>query len=124
MYLLNINYTFCLDCAGTHRVVDNLLLTYAMIQEILTCQDPFQEIQGTEIMYTVTVKKKIPRRPEHLAEKTPRNELFWSAMCQCWVHEPNRRATAQEIADLLNSASEIQNGKGAKKPSSLCCTVA
>ncbi|KAF8608136.1 kinase-like protein [Ceratobasidium sp. AG-I] len=94
------------------------------ILEILTCQDPFQEIQGTEIMYTVTVKKKMPRRPEHLAEKTPRNELFWSAMCQCWVHEPSRRATAQEIADLLDSAGEVQGDKSDKKRSSLCCTVA
>lgn len=75
-------------------------------------------------MYAVTVRKRAPRRPEYLAEKTPCNEMFWTAMGRCWVHEPNERATAQEIADLLDSVGGIpEEGKSAKKPSSLCCTV-
>jgi hypothetical protein len=93
------------------------------LQEILTGKDPFQEIlYGHEVMVAVTSKKRTPRRPDCLSENSIRNELFWEAMRWCWVHEPNRRGTAEEVMDLLSSAVDDQNGT--KKGRSTCCTVA
>jgi hypothetical protein len=95
-------------------------------QEILTGKDPFEEIENAlEIIHAVRAEKKTPNRPQCLSEQTRRNRLFWTAMRQCWVYDPEQRAGADDVLKALRQAVQDQDNdsEGSGKGDSLCCNV-
>ncbi|KAG8720559.1 hypothetical protein FRC09_009379 [Ceratobasidium sp. 395] len=93
--------------------------------EILTGQEPFHEIvNGHQISLAVTRDRMIPKRPECLTAKNTQHETFWNAACRCWAHNPNQRATAEEVEQFLKSAPGESGLTKSLRSSTNCCTMA
>jgi hypothetical protein len=73
------------------------------MQEILTGEPPFREIQsGLAMIMAVAQDRRTPRVPELLAEPTsPRASIMHGALHRCWRYDPKERATAKEVAALV-----------------------
>jgi hypothetical protein len=52
--------------------------------------------------------------------------LFWTAMRQCWVYDPDQRPGAHDVLKALSQAVQDQNdaSEGTGKRDSLCCNLA
>ncbi|KAG8788045.1 hypothetical protein FRC12_014979 [Ceratobasidium sp. 428] len=93
--------------------------------EIFTGQEPFREIpNGHQISTAVTRDRITPNRPECLTMKNPQHETFWNAMRMCWVHNPDKRATAEEVEQVLRSPPEMSGLTKSLRSGTNCCTMA
>ncbi|KAF8595127.1 kinase-like protein [Ceratobasidium sp. AG-I] len=79
----------------------------ASLSEILTGRIPFSEIQaGHLVIKAVFQDKRIPEVPELRAETSGRANIMLDTLIRCWTYRPNRRATANEVQQLMGRILE------------------
>ncbi|KAG9084355.1 hypothetical protein FRC06_004113, partial [Ceratobasidium sp. 370] len=70
-----------------------------LVLEIVTGRAPFADKSAIAIVYTVTIKRKIPGR-QNLSSlfhnKTLEDEL-WRLLTSCWAYKPNNRPSAPRL---------------------------
>ncbi|KAG9078980.1 hypothetical protein FRC06_008018, partial [Ceratobasidium sp. 370] len=70
-----------------------------LVLEIVTGRAPFADKSAIAIVYTVTIKREIPGRPNLSSlfhNKTLEDEL-WRLLTTCWAYKPNNRPSAPRL---------------------------
>ncbi|KAK0447363.1 kinase-like domain-containing protein [Desarmillaria tabescens] len=73
--------------------------------EVFDGSIPWSSLTDGAVIMNVSVRKKHPPPPKHLAE-TKLPDLWWELMMRCWAYKPSDRPTLQ---DLLESLHETGN---------------
>ncbi len=59
---------------------------------------PWSDLNDGAVIMNVSVRKKHPPRPKHLAK----TDLWWELMVRCWAYEPSDRPTLQYLMESLH----------------------
>ncbi|KAK0473642.1 kinase-like domain-containing protein [Armillaria novae-zelandiae] len=59
---------------------------------------PWGNLNDGAVVMNVSVRKKHPPRPKHLAK----TNLWWELMVRCWAYEPSERPTLQNLMECLH----------------------
>ncbi|PBK98525.1 kinase-like protein [Armillaria gallica] len=66
--------------------------------EVFDGSMPWSDLNDGAVIMNVSVRKKHPSRPKHLAK----TDLWWELMVRCWAYEPSDRPTLQYLMESLH----------------------
>ncbi|KAK0234617.1 hypothetical protein EDD85DRAFT_969454 [Armillaria nabsnona] len=66
--------------------------------EVFDGSMPWSDLNDGAVIMNVSVRKKHPPRPKHLAK----TDLWWELMVRCWAYEPSDRPTLQYLMESLH----------------------
>ncbi|KAF8602652.1 kinase-like protein [Ceratobasidium sp. AG-I] len=72
------------------------------ILEIVSGQLPYAAVKREcTVIYTVAVKKELPKRPKAISSDSKQGNLLWFTLESCWSFDPEVRPTALAVKEIM-----------------------